>query len=158
MHDIDHLLSAAWQARREGRHAQAKQDLSAAIQDFRSTGDTLDLPRALAGLGQIERDLGSLVASLACYEEAADLFRHNGQDLRLAHAIRHVGDLQTELGRADVAEASYREALTIYRSHPQTLDLDHANALRSMALLRNDPALWQEARDLYRKVGVEAGV
>jgi tetratricopeptide (TPR) repeat protein len=63
------------------------------------------------------------------------------------------------------AAPHYNEALEIYRSHARTPPLDLANAIRGFALLKGNTGdteeakqLWQEARDLYAQVGVEAGV
>jgi tetratricopeptide (TPR) repeat protein len=83
----------------------------------------------------------------------------------LAHTIRHVADILRESGRAELAEPRYDEALALYRKHPETPPLDLANAIRGLALLKSDSrrsesakALWQEARELYAAVNVEAGV
>ena len=57
------------------------------------------------------------------------------------------------------------EALAIYRAHPETQPLDLANAIRSMAVLKQETgdrrraiALWSEARELYASLQVDAGV
>ena len=71
-------------------------------------------------------------------------------------ALTHYGEA------AAINRAGYREALAIYRRNERTPPLDLANALRGFALLKGRSAeanaLWQEARDLYAAVGVEAGV
>jgi hypothetical protein len=65
----------------------------------------------------------------------------------------------------DLATPHYQEALKIYRSHGQTPPHDLANAIRGYALLKANTGdsveakkLWQEAKDLYAHVGVQAGV
>ncbi|HEV8492824.1 MAG TPA: hypothetical protein VGR76_11160 [Candidatus Angelobacter sp.] len=67
--------------------------------------------------------------------------------------------------RFAAARASYDEAVGIYRAHQQTPPLDLANALRSLALLKEAvgedakaSALWEEAGILYAEANVEAGI
>ncbi len=95
-----------------------------------------------------------------CYEEAVALYRELNEPLVLAHAIRHLGDVYHEEGRPDLAEPCYHEALSLYRGHEDRSPVDLANAIRSLAVLRWEQtrALWDEARELYISVGVEAGV
>ncbi len=96
--------------------------------------------------------------------QAADLSRNQSDLLLLAHIIRHVGDIHWDMGDADLAEPCFEEALELYRANaPPPGDL--ANALRPMALLKEaagDKAaaydLWDEARELYEKADVDAGV
>jgi tetratricopeptide (TPR) repeat protein len=123
------------------------------------------LALALKGLGQIERDLHHGDAALQHYEEAAEIYRAESDPLKLAHTVRHVGDIHQDAGRLKLAEPCYREALAIYRAHAETPPLDLANAIRSLALLKSNTgeaaqarALWEEARNLYAMVNVEAGV
>ncbi|MGA9417350.1 MAG: hypothetical protein WBV60_21855, partial [Terriglobales bacterium] len=82
-----------------------------------------------------------------------------------AHTVRHVADIRREAARLDLAESCYHEALHLYRNHAATPPLDLANAIRGLAILKTDAgdaataiALWEEARDLYAAVNVEAGV
>jgi tetratricopeptide (TPR) repeat protein len=162
---FEELLRQAQRARRENRPADAKRDLEQALEMARNSAPASDLARALAGLGQIERDLGNHAAALGLYQQAALIYRGEADPLRLAHTVRHVGDIRQDLRQFDLAEPYYREALDIYRAHPETPMLDLANAIRGLALLKSETgervearALWQEARDLYAAVNVEAGV
>jgi tetratricopeptide (TPR) repeat protein len=167
------LLKDARQARREGRHQDAKRDLIEAVDLCRKSGARTELARALADLGQIERDLHHADAALQHYEEAVAIYRSEGSaegsaegnDLRLAHTVRHVGDIQRSAGHPALAEPCYDEALTLYRANPQTTPLDLANTVRGLAILKFDSgdvpravSLWTEARDLYAAVGVNEGV
>src|ERR1700690_2527405 len=161
---VENLLQRALQARREHRLDDAKRDLVDAVALCRKAGGQ-DLARALTALGQIERDQRQNDAALQHYEEAVTIYRAAGNPLKLAHTIRHVADILRETGRAKLAEPRYDEALALYRSHPETPPLDLANAIRGLALLKSDSkknedarALWQEARELYAAVNVEAGV
>lgn len=165
----EELLKNAVQARREGRHQDAKRDLVEAVELCRNTGEHAELARALTALGQIERDLHHSDAALQYYEEAAAIYRSEAHaeltDLKIAHTIRHVGDIHRSAGRAALAEPCYVEALNLYHANPQTTPLDLANAIRGFAILESDSgdsqraiALWTEARDLYAQVGVNEGV
>jgi hypothetical protein len=78
--------------------------------------------------------------------------------LALAHTIRHVADIHRVQGNPQLAEPCYDEALGLYRANAATPPLDLANAIRGLALLKNDKALWAEARDLYASLDVQAGV
>jgi hypothetical protein len=118
------------------------------------------------GLGRVERDLGSLSASLESYEAAASIARFASHSLLLAHALRNVGAVARHLRLLDRSEAALVEALEIYRSKHPDRPLDVANNLRQLALLRglSDAGekevleLWRETRRLYELVGVTEGV
>jgi tetratricopeptide (TPR) repeat protein len=161
----DQLIKQALQARRDNRLDDAKHDLLDAVALCREGGEPGELARALADLGQIERDMHHNDAALRHYEEAVDLYRDQGVPLKLAHSIRHVADIHRHVGNHRLAESCYDETLRIYREHPETPPLDLANALRGWALLKEAVgeieearARWQEAGRLYADVHVEAGV
>jgi tetratricopeptide (TPR) repeat protein len=143
----------------------AQRDYAAAIALCRKSRAQRELIRALKGLGQIERDLNRGEAALPLYEEAAAICREVGVPLMLAHTVRHVGDIHRDGGRADLAEPCYLEAIAIYRSNDHTETLDLANAIRPLALLKDNAGeveaakrLWAEVRDLYTTVNVQPGV
>jgi tetratricopeptide (TPR) repeat protein len=163
--DGERLIQQAHQARRENRPQDAQRDLAEAVAICRRSGSQLELARALCGLGQIERDLNRRDAALGHYQEAVVIYRGERNFLRLAHAIRHVGDILRHHRRYELAGPCYQEALTIYRGHEETSQLDLANALRGFALLKEETgdaagarSAWQEAKELYAAVKVEAGV
>jgi tetratricopeptide (TPR) repeat protein len=150
------LLWRAHQARRENRPADARRDLLDAVAICRREQAPADLAFALARLGQTERDLGMFDAARARYEEAAAIHRERRDALSLAHAIRQVGDIHQDAGQWELAEPYYAEALVLYRSSRQTRRGDLANAVRSMAIQKEQTGdvehacrLWREARDLY---------
>ena len=140
--------------------------LAEAVAICRRTGAGGELSVALGKLGHVEQDAGRHEAARACYEEAVAAARNAGDPLRLAHAVRHLGDVHRHAGRLMEAEACYAEALSLYgRLETPRPVLDHANALRPMAILKEESgrveqarALWRRARDLYRAAGIEAGV
>jgi tetratricopeptide (TPR) repeat protein len=124
-----------------------------------------DEGRALAMRAKAERDAGRSEAAIALYGEAAETARRDGDVLALAHRLRHIGDIHLEAGRIAEAGLCYDEALALYRSRADAKPLDLANALRPMGLLseaRKEPDAarrhWTEARALYAKAGVAAGV
>ena len=133
----------------------------------RETGASGELSVALGRLGHVEQDAGRHETARACYEEAVVAARNAGDPRRLAHAVRHLGDVHRHAGRLAEAEACYDEALSLHgrlETRGPAL-LDHANAVRPMAILREElgqveeaRALWRRARDLYRAAGIEAGV
>ena len=161
----DKLLKQAFQARRENRLADARRDLVEAVEICRRAGIPIDLAKALTGLGKIERDLQHSDAARQHYEEAVAIYREEGDTLRLAHTVRHVADIHRHDGNRALAERCYQEALEIYRGHERTPPLDLANAIRGLAILKDDAgerteagSLWEEARELYTATQVEAGV
>ena len=132
----------------------------------RAAGADRELVVALGKLGHVEQDAGRHEAALACYEESVAAARRADDPLRLAHAVRHLGDVHRHAGRLAKAEACYGEALSLYARHAAgPAALDHANALRPMAILKEELGqieaarlLWARARKLYSAVGIEAGV
>lgn len=121
--------------------------------------------RALAGLGQIERDLQNGPDARKHYEDAVIICRTLNDELRLAHTIRHLGDILREQGELILSEPCYLEALEIYRNNEGTRLLDLANTVRGFALLKGENgetqealALWLEAKELYARFKVHDGV
>ena len=120
---------------------------------------TAEKAREATRLGYAERDQGQLGAALAHYQEAEAIYRQLDDPLALAHTVRHVGDIHRQMGHPELAEPCYDEALALYRANQQAAQpLDVANAIRAMAVLKDQRELWKEARDIYAEVGVQAGV
>ena len=161
---VEALIQRAMAARREGRTDEAMRHMKSAVALARFGEDPLALARALHGQANVERDRGEARAAVALYLEAVLHCRRADDPLVLAHIVRHLGDVLRELGDLGKAERCYAEVLAVYRADPAAPPLDAANAARSAAILREaqDNAaearqLWIEARDLYRRAGVEAG-
>lgn len=102
---------------------------------------------------------GRLQQALDEYRSAAHFFQ-----LRFAHAIRHAADVLRDMKRDREAIRKYEEALAVYRTLEHR-PLDLANTLRGYALaweslgeIERAREGWREARDLYEKVQVQAGV
>jgi tetratricopeptide (TPR) repeat protein len=163
--EIAKLMKQADRGRREHHLADAERDLSAAVGLCRADGTRRELAQALKKLAQIKRDLGQGDAARPLYEEAVAIYREEGGALELAHTIRHLGDVHRHEGHTSLAEDCYLEALALYRNQQGTPPLDLANAIRPLAILKDDAGeveearrLWEEARGLYAGVNVEAGV
>jgi tetratricopeptide (TPR) repeat protein len=107
---------------------------------------------------EAERHRGNRSRAVDLYRDVIALLREKDEPLRLAHAIRHLGDVYCETHDVDAAENCYSEALQIYRGHSAPNPLDLANAVRSMAVLKDTAELWDEARRLYEVTGVKEGV
>lgn len=158
-------MREADQARRENRLADAQAALSKAVALSRRAGGPAELVPALKKLGQLERDLGHGDAARPLYEEAVAVCRAEGNMRNLAHTVRHLGDIHRDAGHFDLAEPCYHEALSLYRSDKRTPSLDLANAVRPLAILKENTGdfeearrLWEETRDLYAAVNVSQGV
>lgn len=136
-------------------------------------------------IGRVARDLGDNESAVRHYRTAAELFRGLNDPMNLAHALRHVADILRGMRGAGMdpaemdpagmnpaaeAEPFILEAIEIYRAQLPLPQLHLANALRVAAGLKEQGEgeqagsdaealpLWVEARDLYRAVGVDAGV
>ncbi len=144
--------------------AEARARVEEAAGLCRAAGDRAGHGRAMAWLGQLDRDSGDAASAAARYDAAAAIARDGDDELLLAHRLRHAGDVRVEAGDRTGAAPLIQEALALYRNaDPGPLDL--ANMLRSAALLRDlqgrladAGALWAEAAELYAKAGIEAGV
>jgi tetratricopeptide (TPR) repeat protein len=132
---------------------------------LREANDPEGLARALRTLGELERRLPDLAASLEHYQEAVELMRHGNDHFRLAHTIRHLGDVLHDAGRGAEASSCYEEAIAIYRGYEGAPPLDVANALRSLAVLRQEQSdtheallLWRDVHRRYEALGIAEGV
>jgi tetratricopeptide (TPR) repeat protein len=99
------------------------------------------------------------------YSEAARLFLAEKDSFAYAHTIRHIADMHLDESQFRAAKPLYEEALELYRTNLKTPLLDLANTVRPYELLHEklgDKAtalsLWQEARNLYASLRIEAGV
>ncbi len=162
-------IERARQARLEGRAAEARGALEAALAQRTGDGDgtrcdTLDFEARML-LANLERDLGDIDAARVRYEAIARFCDADAEPRRHAVALRHLADVRCESGDLADAERGYVRALAILREAADTTPADLANALRPYALLcertgRPDDArdAWREARGLYVVAGIEAGV
>lgn len=136
---------------------EARELFAEAAAMARESGARRELVEALKGIAQIERDLGRRAEALPFYEQAVAVCREIGDPLLLAHTLRHLGDLHHDDGRDDLAEPFYAEAIALYRASDAPL-LDMANALRSLAIIKDTEELWEEAFHLYVATNVPPGI
>jgi len=99
------------------------------------------------------------------YREAAVVYLTEKDLLAYAHSIRHIADMYLEESNHSAAGPLYEEALVLYRNSLETRLLDLANTVRPSALLHEQlgnietaRTLWQEARNLYASLRIEAGM
>ncbi|MDE2805446.1 MAG: transcriptional regulator [Gemmatimonadota bacterium] len=176
--DARALIARAWQARYEVLRspptdearslavvARVEADLLKACEICEQAGDRKGHSVALGKLGHVAMDRGNPDKARTLFKESVAVARVAGDPLRLAHAVRHLGQMNRRVGRLEEAEGCYEEALALYEETGTTHSLDHANALRPMAILREELGdveaarhLWSRAAKLYRAVGVEEGV
>ncbi len=128
-------------------------------------GEGREAVQALRELSDARGELGCDDEALKLYEEAVGICRDVGDPLLLAHTIRHLGQFHHDAGRVEDAERRYVQALGIYRAHANPPPLDLANAIRPLAILKEQigepnaaKRMWEEARELYEISGVQAGV
>jgi tetratricopeptide (TPR) repeat protein len=158
-------FARGYQARREGRAADARAIFLKAVRSAAEEADRPDLAEALCGLGQAERDIGNLEAARHHYAGAAVLYRQIGPPERLGYALRHEADILRKACLPVEAEPVYVEAAGIYQQQGEGAELDLANTLRGLALVNESlgkvdasRSLFEQARSLYAKRNVEAGV
>jgi tetratricopeptide (TPR) repeat protein len=163
--EVEELIAAGYRARREQRPDAAEAAFIEAARLAEEAGERLLLARALTEVGRMARDAGRGQDALAHYSSAVEVLRALDEPLRLAHTVRHVGDILRQWGQPEKACGCYDEALAIYRADGGTPPLDLANTLAGYGRTRDDlrdieaaAALWQEARDLYASLGLQAGV
>lgn len=119
--------------------------------------------------GREARRQGDFITARAEYAAAAAIYRDQSEALFYAHTIRHIADIYVEESQQEpslqAAKPLYEEAIEIYRSNLHTKLLDLANTVRPYALLlelagdqTGARPLWEEARNLYASLRLDAGV
>ncbi len=162
--EIATVLQDVWAHRRDGDYVTARSLLVQAHEacdeyDFENLGRVFHIYMQFeADHENFEKAMEFSAQSVAYYERSAN------RD-KIAHARRHLADLQYHLKKWNQAEESYRQVIELYRSHSQTSDGDLANALRGFALLLKERGaieeakrVWQETKELYQALGIQAGV
>lgn len=122
-------------------------------------------PAEVIAQGRQARNQGDFASARARYAAAAKIYREQNDLLAYAHTIRHIADIYQQESNPVEAKPLYEECIELYRSNLGTKILDLANALRPYALLNEAQGnldfgrrLWEEARQLYSSIRVEAGV
>jgi tetratricopeptide (TPR) repeat protein len=167
--NFEEPFGRGYQARREGRYADSRAIFLDAVRKAAEHADRPHLAEAFCGLAQAERDIGNLEAARHHYANAVLLYQQMGPPRQLAYALRHEADVLREMSLFADAEPLYVEAEGIYRMGGDESLLDLANTLRGLALTREATGeatgtqdasrpLWLEARELYARYNVEAGI
>ena len=161
---VEDLLNQARKYRSEGKYFNIRALLDRADR-LCANDDYLSHGRIFTFHAQIARDRHELDYALEWYNKALKLFQKIGEIGKIAHTIRHIADIESELGRTRQAEENYLRALEMYKLNKRTPDLDLANAHRGFAILLDNTGnkakakeIWTEARDLYMKANIQAGV
>ncbi len=159
------LLEQGRSAKREHRLEDARSLFKEALGENASMDDLALRAKIYEELAYVERSLRDLDAAQEHYRESSEIYRRLDNPLKTAHTVRHAADILREQKKTDLAEPLYSEALSIYRSHHETPPLDLGNAIRGFALLKEEAgdraqalSLWREAGDIYRVVGIDAGI
>jgi tetratricopeptide (TPR) repeat protein len=159
------MFARGYRARAENQPVESRAIFIEAVRRAATEADPADLAESLCGLAQAERDLENLPAASHHYNNAARLYRQLDLPERLAYSLRHEADILREMTRYADAEPLFLEAAGIYRGMGETANLELANTLRGLALLHEvvgkpdaSRAEWREARELYAKSNVDAGV
>lgn len=162
--DIDQLLESARAARRDDNYERASWYLERGFEQCQED-DHLSLGKLHSFRGQLLRDNDSRIEALEAYHESWESYDKHGEPSFTAHAIRHIADIEQEMGRFSDSQNHYQIALALYRSIPEPGRLSLANALMGFASLQEKlknvsiaKKLWSEARELYVKSKLEAGV
>ena len=162
---IQDLISSGWEARAGGKLLEAREQLTEALEMARQHGGMAHEVAALQKLGHIEQDLGNEEGAHEIFEHLVTLTGAKGSRRYHAHALRHLGDSFVRRNELDAAEKLYTEAMYEYELLEGRDELSLANALRSMAILREKQgrrgdaaACWNKACHLYESEGIESGV
>ncbi|MCE2407495.1 MAG: hypothetical protein J4G19_08350 [Pseudomonadales bacterium] len=127
--------------------------------------DDYGLAYALNKLAHLCSDRQGRTSAIELLREAADAGRRAQSGLLEGEALRHWADHLRHENRLDEAESIYWRALQSLQSDPNTAPLSLGNAYRPLAILyavRGDVAKairhWEEARQLYVRAGIVAGI
>jgi class 3 adenylate cyclase len=130
--------------RRWGRHAQARDQLTAAVAVLRANPGT-DTVQALGELAELEVFAGAPGADALTAEALALGQALAVDDATLAHLFTYRGTCHTNAGRRPEGAAYYREAARLAEQAGDTLWLGHALVNLSDAVTGTDPAAGAEA-------------
>lgn len=128
--NADELIRRGYQARREGRFAEARQCYAEAVDIYRqNNGDPLRLAHTVRHLADIHRGEGSLELARPLYEEALKIYREHEEasSLDVANAIRGFALLRGAMGSKKEATALWQEARKLYQSVDVQAGVEESN-------------------------------
>lgn len=116
---VNDLIRRGYQARREGRVAEARRCYGDAVEIYRQNNvDPLRLAHTVRHLADIHRGEGSFELASPLYEEALKIYRQHEEAsaLDVANAIRGFALLKSATGERDEATSLWLEARKLYES------------------------------------------
>ncbi len=114
--DLDELLYAGAQARREGRMDVALSAYQRAADQCRERGNALVTAHTIRHLGDIYRELGKTDEAEALLKEAVSIYRSSldAKILDFANALRPLALLYVSTGNTETARQLWMEARVLY--------------------------------------------
>ena len=115
-------------------------------------------------LARLEHHSGNSQSAIEHYLDIVELGKEHKQAAWQAHGFKHIGMINSEKFELETAEVYLTKALNIYRLPEFQSSLPLANTLREIALLKKKKcelmtqSLWEEALEIYKEKGIEAGV
>jgi len=99
----------------QGRMAEAKHDLEAALRSFRHKKDKSGIASSLHQLGMIAQDQGNYPEARRLYEESLKLERELGNKSGIAISLHQLGMIAQDQGNYPEARRLYEESLKLKR-------------------------------------------
>lgn len=124
----------------EGRHAEARRGMEAALALFRELGDGTGLGFALIGLGELARMEERYDEAAAYFAEQAALRRAQGSELNAAIGLHNLGQVALARGQVGEAKALLTETLKLCHRYGGRQGMAEALAgLAAVALAEGAP-------------------
>lgn len=142
------------------RHAEARADLLRCIELTQEAGDDALRQKALANLGEVERQRGDVPAAVDACRAALELARELGDEEALSHAIVNLGLSLEEDNRPDEADAALHDLQDLADAHDVSEWKGRAaTGFGAVAFIREhfDAAAehYRRAVDIYDEAGSE---
>ncbi|MFF7341887.1 BTAD domain-containing putative transcriptional regulator [Streptomyces sp. NPDC008163] len=134
---------------RLGRHEEAQEELSRALELQRELNDPTAQAHTLRALGWSYEQQGDYRATLRCVEQVLELERAAGNRAGWGGALNNIGWCHTHLGDHEKALACCEEALRLHREEGSPLG--EAYTWETFAVIRRAMGQYAEALDCYRR-------
>ncbi|KAH7090913.1 hypothetical protein BKA62DRAFT_94091 [Auriculariales sp. MPI-PUGE-AT-0066] len=149
--------------RQRDKYDQAIEHLTSARDTFNQCGERLYAAQCTHSLGQIQLERGNLSAAQSELQSALSAFESLGSQLGATQCTQLLGEVMRRQGNYGPAESLLTAALEAFTRLESRSDL--ANCHRSFGLLNRDQnrtrealASFENARDMYKEMGLQAGV
>ncbi|MFB8085045.1 BTAD domain-containing putative transcriptional regulator [Streptomyces sp. NPDC055992] len=143
------LCESGRAAIRLGRHEEARNELSRALQLQRELNDLPAQSHTLRTLGWSYEQQGDYRATLTCVEQVLELERAAGNRAGWGGALNNMGWCHTHLGDHEKALACCTEALELHRTEGSPLG--EAFTWETLGVIRRAMGQYAEALDCYRR-------